>query len=333
MEQVLEQQRQGPFWQSRELAQLDHKVRTLLAQVVGCQPSDVSLFPDRASALLAFLAGLDHRQGEKALLAGESAQQLEGVAWFLRSLGYEVQVVAPVHWSKGEEFHATAGQGFALALVPWVDEGGWVADVPGLRELLSPSGGILVLDATQGVLCRPETFFELAELGVATGLVPGHTWLLGPTGVAALLTTEEVRQRWHWVLPSPRRGVAPFPLDGSSFDSPDLSLPTLAGMAASLELLLRQGLGNVRNRIWAHQRTLTRFLLELGWEVGSPGAAHSVAGIVLGKHPFFPAAEVQKRLGERHVRVGVLRDWVRFSPHFYTTIAEVEALRQLLARL
>ena len=70
-----------------------------------------------------------------------------------------------------------------------------------------------------------------------------------------------------------------------------------------------------------------------GWQVVSPGSGHPVAGIVSANHPFLPAIEVQKRLRERSIEVGVRDGWVRFSPHFYTTAGELEALRVILTKL
>lgn len=217
-----------------------------------------------------------------------------------------------------------------LALLPWVDETGWVLELEGLAKVLGNKRPTLILDATQALPCRPETF---SEIDVDAVLIPSHTWFLGPRGLAALVSNEGLRRRLKPVLPPHRKATPVGLIDAACFEGQVLPLAVLAGFAASLEFLLSLGLGKIRKRIWAHQRTLTTHLLDLGWAVGSPGAAHSVAGIVVAQHPFFPAHEVQARLAQRRVRVGTLGEWVRFSPHFYTTVAEIEALRQILAKL
>jgi cysteine desulfurase/selenocysteine lyase len=321
--------REGSFWQSRELSLADHQVRALISQVVGCHPADVSLFHHPLEAFFALVCGLPSAPRAAALVASEDQQALQRLGALLGRLGYEVQSVAPVRWRSAETLSAFGEGRFHLVLAPWVDELGWIVEPATLRQTLAP-GGVLVLDATHGVPCRPESFYEL---GADALLLSSHTWLLGPPGVAALVSTQKLRRRWAPAFPSPRHPQLEDVADGACFDAPDLAAPALAGWAASLELLLAQGLAEVRTRIFAHQRTLTRTLVELGWEVLSPGAAHGVVGIVAAKHPFFPAQEVQRRLEEKHVRVGVLGDAVRFAPHFYTTIAELEALRQLLAKL
>jgi len=107
----------------------------------------------------------------------------------------------------------------------------------------------------------------------------------------------------------------------------------VAGLAAALDLLLEVGSAEIYQRVVGHAHTLTHALLQAGWQVGSPGAQHRIAGIVAAKHQFLPAEEVARRLRERHIEVSARQGWVRFSPHFYATSGELEALRLILGKL
>lgn len=330
MERVQALEREGFFWQDRELEHLGHRVRSLLAQVLGCQGADVSLYPDRSTALLALFLGLSFPPRSRALLASHDPAQVASWERLLRRLGFSVQSLAPFRWAEAEGLLARLEPPFHLVLVPWVDEHGWVGELELLRPLLHESQATRVLDGSQAVPVCPDSF---PALGVDALLVPAHTWLLGPLGVTALVTREALRQGWLNPLPEARHPLSHQHPDASCFDAPGLPPAVLAGFAQSLELLLREGLTEVRRRIQAHQRGLTRMLLELGWHLGSPGATHPVAGIVVAKHPFFPAEEVQRRLASFQIRVGAVEGWVRFSPHFYATFAEMEALHTILKRL
>ncbi len=327
---ALHQHQDEGFWDLRELSQVDQKVRMLLAQVVGCQPSDVSLFPDSATALTALLAGLQLPPGTRFVLTSEEPEDTRPLASLLQRLGWSPSFLTPARWQRLHRILETHTPEGAVVYLPWVDAAGWVGDLETAGKRLAARGCIVVLDGTQAVPCRPESF---PELEVAALLVPSHTWLLGPRGVTALITTPELRAHWQPFFASWRRSSAGGLRDAACFEGQGVSPLVLAGWAASLELLLAAGLGVVRNRIFAHQRTLTSHLLELGWSVASPGASHPVAGIVLAQHPFLPAEEVQRRLQARHVRVGVLGGWVRLAPHFYTTLAEVNALQRILSSL
>jgi selenocysteine lyase/cysteine desulfurase len=78
---------------------------------------------------------------------------------------------------------------------------------------------------------------------------------------------------------------------------------------------------------------LTRILLAHGWEVFSPGSGHPIAGIVAARHPSVSPADARRRLRERRVVVSVRQGNVRFSPHFYTTKGELEALDRILEKV
>lgn len=327
---ALAQHQQEGFWEARELTRVDHRVRTLVAQLTGCEPSDVALFPDAATALTALLAGLRLAPGAGVFLALEEADGFRPLAALLERLGRATTLAAPARWEQLVRRLESEPPEAAVVCLPWVDAAGWVGELETWVAALKERGCTVILDGSQAVPCRPES---LPEVGADALVLPSHTWLLGPRGACALITTPELRQRWTPLWSPARKPPAEGGSDAACFEGQGVSPLVLAGWAASLELLLGEGLVPVRNRILAHQRTLTSHVLELGWSVGSPGAAHPVAGIVLAQHPFFPAEEVQRRLQARHVRVGTLGSWVRFSPHFYTTLAELNALQKILGSL
>ncbi|MGC8916666.1 MAG: aminotransferase class V-fold PLP-dependent enzyme [Thermoanaerobaculum sp.] len=317
------------FWDPRVRTLLENKVRALVAQVLACQPTDVRLFPSTTAGLTALLAAVE-LPGTTVFLATEASDGHPFPVGQIERLGYSVTVLAPTSWQMLPSFLEKALPTQAVVVLPWVDATGWVGELEVWVPALKDRGCLVVLDAAQAVPCRPETF---PELEVDALLVPSHTWLLGPRGGIALVAGSEFRQRESFP-PAPGQPT-PKLLGLDRVSSVGEGIPPLvaAGWAAALELLLLEGLVAVRNRVLAHQRTLTAQLLALGWEVGSPGASHPVAGIVVAKHPFFPASEVQRRLQLRHVRVGTYGDWVRFSPHFYTTVAELAALEKILGTL
>jgi selenocysteine lyase/cysteine desulfurase len=79
-------------------------------------------------------------------------------------------------------------------------------------------------------------------------------------------------------------------------------------------------------------RMLTRILIAHGWEVYSPGSGQPIAGIVAGRPRGTTSREAQRRLAERRVVCAVRQGSVRFSPHFYTTRGELEALDRILEK-
>jgi cysteine desulfurase/selenocysteine lyase len=158
-----------------------------------------------------------------------------------------------------------------------------------------------------------------------------------------LITTEELRDKLRPVIAGWRNVhrsdhslfLTELSLyrDGRRFEPGSAPSILVAGLEAALDLLLQVGLDEVHQRVTAHARTITQALLEASWVVASPGSAHEVAGIVAARHPFLPADEAVRRLAQRQIEVSARQRWVRFSPHFYATTGELEALRQILGKL
>ncbi|OYW00895.1 MAG: hypothetical protein B7Z61_12960, partial [Acidobacteria bacterium 37-71-11] len=181
------------------------------------------------------------------------------------------------------------------------------------------------------------------DLGVDALVADGHKWLLGPEGLGVMVTRPTLRAALTPVLAGwlnvrrPERQLflqeLEFHQDGRRFEPGATPTVLVAGLAAALDLLLDVGIDEVHARVTSHARMITQLLLKSGWRVGSPGSAHPIAGIVAARHPFLPADEIARRLRERQIEVTARQGWVRFSPHFYTTAGELDALGVILGKL
>jgi cysteine desulfurase/selenocysteine lyase len=228
-----------------------------------------------------------------------------------------------------------------LLALSWVAfHSGWVAPVEEVARAAHAQGIVVALDGIQGLGVLPDT---LPVLGVDALVADGHKWLLGPEGIGLLVTTPELRARLRPVIAgwrNVRREGSSFFLrelefltDGRRFEPGAMPTILVAGLAAALDLVMDAGIGEIHARVVHHNRTLTQSLLQAGWHVVSPGSGQPVGGIVAARHPFLPAEEVRRRLLERSIVVSAREGWVRFSPHFYHTAGELEALKVILVRL
>jgi selenocysteine lyase/cysteine desulfurase len=170
----------------------------------------------------------------------------------------------------------------------------------------------------------------------------GHKWLLGPEGVGLMATTSGLREKlqpaisgWRNVVREPKSFFldrVEYRNDGRRFEAGASNEIGVAGLAAALDLLATVERENVQTRVEMLSRLLTRILLAHGWDVYSPGAGHPIAGIVAARHPGVGSDEACRRLRQRRVIVSMRQGYVRFSPHFYTTRGELEALDRILEK-
>jgi cysteine desulfurase / selenocysteine lyase len=116
-----------------------------------------------------------------------------------------------------------------------------------------------------------------------------------------------------------------------------LNVTGILGMKAAIDLLLKIGVANVASRI---QKITTRFangLAELGFTVIGPTDGAHGSGILTVSRPDTDIAAPFERLSAAHIVCSPRQDrqgrrYIRFSPHFYNTDAEVDEVLKVMAR-
>lgn len=336
-----EQERSGgkgwDAWRQTDLA-----IRSLAGQLAGSRPEDVSIVRSTSEGLSLLAQGFDWSPGD-AVLVGEQEFAANVAPWLaLAGRGVDVRRFPERDGRIAcEDVVPLLAPPVRVLALSWVAfHTGWVAPVAELAEAAHARGVAVVLDAIQGLGVLPET---IGELGVDALVADGHKWLLGPEGAGVMVTTPELRARlapviagWRNVRHEPGSlflDELDFLPDGRRFEPGSPASVLHAGLAAALDIILEAGPEDVHERVVANARSVTETLLRRGWEVGSPGSGHPIAGIVAGRHPFMPPAEVVRRLRERSIEASSRQGWVRFSPHFYATTGEIEALGHILGKL
>jgi selenocysteine lyase/cysteine desulfurase len=316
--------------------------RHLGSQLAGCAPDDISIIRSTSEGLSMIAEGLDWNEGDEVLVGSE--EFAANVAPWLALSRRGVNVVRfpqPDGRVDPKVVEKHIGDRTKLLAVSWVAfHTGWIAPLAQLGRLCRDRGLILVIDAIQGMGVLP---LHLIALGVDAVVADGHKWLLSPEGAGIMATTEGLRARLQPVI-SGWRNVALAPqdfflqrlehhADGRKFEAGATNDIGIAGLAAGLDLIAAVGRDNIQARIETLSRLLTRILLAHGWDVFSPGSGHPIAGIVAARHPNVSPADTRRRLLERRVVVSVRQGYVRFSPHFYTTRGELEALDRILEKV
>jgi selenocysteine lyase/cysteine desulfurase len=146
-----------------------------------------------------------------------------------------------------------------------------------------------------------------------------------------------------WNVQSPKflaQDTVEFVPTAQRYEPGVLNTSGVYGMKAALEVLLEQGVDRIAVRLLELKAVLLGQLLPLGFEVLGPVSGHNASGITTVWHPRSPASALFQALEAanivaslRHDRSG--REYLRFSPHFYNTEAELlrvaEVLRGALA--
>ncbi len=338
---IEEQERSGAsHWEKWHVSELG--VRCLAADLIRCSPSDVSLVRSTSEGLSLVAQGFPWRAGDEVLVGAEEFAANVAPYLALSQRGVTVRrFPTPEGRVRAEAVAEAITPRTRVVAISWVSfHTGWVAEVGDVVEVARGVDAMVVLDAIQGLGVLPATF---DELGVDALVADGHKWLLAAEGLGVMVTRPRLRAKLAPVLAGWRNVCRPagsFFLerldcheDGRRFEPGSAPSVLVAGLEAALDLLLEAGLPAVHHRVTTNARAITNLLLELGWSVVSPGSPHPIAGIVAARHPFLPPEEVVRRLRARSIHVSARQGLVRFSPHFYTTAGELDALGKILRKL
>lgn len=217
---------------------------------------------------------------------------------------------------------------------------GSIHNIAPIAEWCRNEGALLMVDASQTV---GHMEIDIQSLGVDLLAAPGHKGLLGPQGTGFLYVRSGLS-----LVPQIVGGTGG---QASDREMPDempqaleagtLNLPGLAGLKASVEWILKEGVANLQQTL--HQRMLhLRSGLEKidGVRIFGPGSSEANCGIlsihVDGKDPAAVGFQLDRDYGIQ-VRVGLhcapeahrsLGTWpegtLRFSPGVFTTEDEVD---------
>ena len=342
MRQRIADQETSGYERYSEWRNLTLTCRHLGAQLIGCEPDDVSLIKSTSDGLSLIAEGLDWNAGDRVLV-GEEEFAANVAPWLnLERFGVEVVRYPQPDGRVDPDVVAERLEGGArLVAVSWVSfHTGWIAPLAQLARRCRDHGTLLVVDAIQGLGVLP---MDMRTLGVDAVVADSHKWLLGPEGIGLMALTPDLRAQlrpsssgWRNVRRDPGdlflhrlEHVA----DGRRFEPGAGNEIGIAGLAAALDLLSAVGADTIQSRVETLTRLLTRMLIAHGWDVFSPGAAHPIAGIVAGRPATVSPSETVRRLGERRVVCSTRQGYVRFSPHFYTTRGELEALDRILEKV
>jgi len=216
-----------------------------------------------------------------------------------------------------------------VVAVSWVAfHNGWVYPIEEIGAFCREKGILFVVDAIQGLGALP---LDVAEAPVDVLVADAHKWLLGPEACALFYVGENARDRvpplaGGWWNVKGEGSYLDYRLDfylgGRRYEAGTLPIAQIMGLAAAIGLLQEMGVETVRARMLQTCESLKRGLLARGWRIASPEPLRS--GILAAVPPGGNERQAAKALEAKGIIVAPREGAVRFSPHAYNDLAEVE---------
>jgi selenocysteine lyase/cysteine desulfurase len=302
------------------------EVRSLIAQLIHCQPEDIAFTVNAASALSLFLLGMEWHEGDRIVTLRDEFPNQYYCASSLADRGVELIRMNEVN-SLPERTRAV--------LVSTVNySNGYRPDMAMISHLARRAGALLYVDGTQSVGALR---FDVRQVNPHMMAVDGYKWLLCPNGATFFYISPELRRTlapsvigWRsdagWrSVDALHLGPHRLPEGAEKYEGGMVNFPSIYGAAESIRMMLEIGPECIEKRVLELAGMTADMLRRLGASI-----VHEHTHIVAAHWPDRDASALAKNLQEQRIVVSARHGNLRVSAHFYNTEADLEKLEAAL---
>ena len=317
--------------------------RKLCADLIGADKSEVALLGPTSLGLSLFANGITWREGDEVVCYYDDYPSNVYPWMALASQGVKIRQLRPErpgHITPELVERELSSRTRLVALASCHYLSGWRIDVDAIGEGLHKRGVLFSVDAIQTLGAFP---FSVRFVDFLSA--DAHKWMLGPMAIGIVYVARQHFELCRptllgsWNIHSPQflaQETMKFHETAQRYEPGVLNVAGVYGMKASLEMIEATGLGTISAAILDVRDHLHGLLEHMGFEFLSPSREESLrSGIVTARHPRI-APNVLFSTLEREKITASLRmarecgEWLRFSPHFYNTRAEMERIADVL---
>jgi selenocysteine lyase/cysteine desulfurase len=325
--------------------------RERAARLLNCEPEALALLSTTSQGLNLVPGGLDWRAGDEVILY-EADHPTDIYAWL--NLGDRGVVPRFIKDRSGrydtEDVERLIGPRTRAVCLSLVNYGtGFRAPIEAIGEICRRRGVWLVVDAIMGLgALRVDAPATGADILVAHG----YKFLLSGFGIAICycspracneLRVAEVGYKGmrvvkNYTVRSPDfAGMAGQKLDfaGSArrFEAGTQALSVMAGMRATLDMMLSAGIGVIDAHVRALAQQLVDGLRAGGYAVAGSTQLEERSAIISFARPGVDYTELSRRLTEHRIYHHLIHGRIRLSPHLFNNQDDIEAVLAALAAI
>lgn len=319
------------------------ETRAVCAAAIGADRGEIALLGPTSLGLSLFANGLSWQPGDE-LLCYEDDYPSNVYPWTaLADQGVTIRFIRPDQPGQITPELVAASltpktRLVALASCHYLT--GWRIDVDAIGRLLHEKEILFSVDAIQTIGAFPTPVQHVDFLSA-----DAHKWMLGPMAIGIVYVAKKnfpicrPTLLGAWNVKSPEfisQKEITFQETAQRYEPGVLNSPGIYGMKASLEMLQHHGQENVSAAILDTRDHLHRLLEDAGFTFLSPDCEEPMrCGIVTADHPAADAAQLFAALEKNHITASLRQSrdgkkWLRFSPHFYNTRAEMDRVGHIL---
>lgn len=319
------------------------QARQLAAQLLNAQPDEIAFVGPTSLGLSLVANGLSFRKGDNILVYHDDYPSNVYPWMALADKGVQVRLMNIRELGRIRNIDVIGQVDentrlVALASCHFVT--GWRIDIAGIGKQLRSRNIPFCVDGIQTLGAFPTTV-EYVDFLAADA----HKWLLGPCAAGILYVRKALQEKlkptvlgWHNVRCANfvAQEQIVHPPDSRRFEAGSANLVGLAGMQAGMEILLQIGIENIAAELLRKRALVVPELQAKGYAVlGSTAPPENSSGIVTFYKPDADMPALHAKLAEANIVTSLRASrsgqrYIRLSPHFYNTDAELHRVLELL---
>ncbi len=318
------------------------EARASAANLIGSSPEEIALIGPTSLGLSLFANGIDWRPGDEVICYLDD-YPANVYPWLnLRSRGVTVRLLQPA------ETGALTPELVAQALTPKTRlvalassnfVSGYRIDLNAIGKSLREKEVLFSVDAIQTLGAFPTTVEYVDFLSA-----DAHKWMLGPLAIGIVYVRRECFDLCRptllgsWNIKAPgfvAQEEIEFQPTAQRYEPGAMNVMGIFGMKAAMDLLLEIGIDRIAERIQRITARLAGGLEGLGFTSLGPTGGPNASGIVTVSRPGTEMEVLFERLSAANIVCSSRQDrqgrhYIRFSPHFYNTEAEVDRVLKVI---
>jgi selenocysteine lyase/cysteine desulfurase len=319
------------------------EARKLAAQLLNCQTDEIALVGPTSLGLSLVASGLNFRKGDNILIYHDDYPSNVYPWMALAAKGVQVRllntrglgVIRPIDVIGQVDENTKL---VALASCHFIS--GFRIEIAAIGKYLRERGILFCLDAIQTLGAFPTTVEQVDFLAA-----DAHKWLLGPCAAGIFYVRRELQEKlnppiygWHNVR-NPNfvaQEQIVFRSGAVKYEAGTQNLLGLVGLIASMELALEIGIENIAAELLRKRALLVPALQKKGFTfLNADVKPENAGGIVSFFQPGKDLTALNQKLSEAGIVASLRTDrkgqnYIRLSPHFYNTDAELQRVLELL---
>ncbi len=309
-------------------------LRVAAGRLINADRGEIALMKNTSEGIATIAMGLDWKPGDRIVAFRE-----EFPANYFPWKRLEQKGVAVTWLSVTDPLDRIdeAARGARLLSISFVQFlSGYRAPIQAIGEICRRNRCIYLVDAIQGMGAFP---LDVRACSIDALAADGHKWMLGPEGCAILYVSSELQEHvepveFGWTnvagyndYASRDMGLRP---DAGRYEPGTLNTIGCFGLRAAIELLLEVGVGEIAPVVQNLGDRIAAGVQAKGYEVMGARTAETGSGIVSFRKAGLEDREIVQRLKAAGISAAPRAGWVRTSPHFYISPAEIDRFLEVL---